>query len=114
LCGGHLQASEGFFEDSEEVDVIERRFVIKKHRRQKYKCSCGSCIKTAPAPLKLFAGARYSAAFAAHVAVAKYADHLPLERQVRAMLRDGLVIDSQTLWDQLSTIGRLLTPAMRD
>jgi transposase len=111
LCGGHLQASEGFFEDSEEIDVIERRFVIKKHRRQKYKCSCGSCIKTAPAPLKLFAGARYSAAFAAHVAVAKYADHLPLERQVRAMLRDGLVIDSQTLWDQLSTIGRLLTPA---
>lgn len=111
LCGGHLAASEGFFEDSEEVDVIERRFVIKKHRRQKYKCSCGSCIKTAPAPPKLFAGARYSIGFAAHVAVAKYADHLPLERQVRAMLRDGLVIDSQTLWDQLSTVGRLLTPA---
>ena len=111
LCGGHLAASEGFFEDSEEVDVIERRFVIKKHRRQKYKCSCGSCIRTAPAPLKLFAGARYSIGFAAHVAVAKYADHLPLERQVRAMQRDGLTIDSQTLWDQLNVLGRLLEPA---
>ncbi|OQX66423.1 MAG: hypothetical protein B6A08_20570 [Sorangiineae bacterium NIC37A_2] len=111
LCGGHLHASEGFFEDSEEVDVIERRFVIKKHRRQKYKCSCGSCIKTAPAPLKLFPGARYSTGFAAHVAIAKYADHLPLERQVRAMQRDGLTIDSQTLWDQLNVLGRLLEPA---
>ena len=44
LCGGHLKASEGFFEESEEIDIIERRFVIKKHRRQKYKCECGSCI----------------------------------------------------------------------
>ncbi len=27
LYGGHLEASEGFFEESEEVDIIERRFV---------------------------------------------------------------------------------------
>src|SRR5690606_32090713 len=98
LCGGSLDVSEGFFEESEEVDIIERRFIIKKHRRQKYKCECGSCIKAAPGPLKLFDGARYSVGFAVHVAIAKYADHLPLERQVRGMLRDGLVIDSQTLW----------------
>ena len=41
----------------------------------------------------------------------KYADHLPLERQVRMMLRDGLTIDSQTLWDQINTVARLLKPA---
>ena len=111
MCGGHLNASDGFFEESEEVDIIERRFVLKKHRRQKYKCSCGSCIRTAPGPLKLFGGARYSIDFATHVAIAKYADHLPLERQVRGMLRDGLAIDSQTLWDQLSKLGHFLEPA---
>lgn len=111
LCGGHLAASKGFFEESEEIDVIERRFVIKKHRRQKYKCECGSCIKAAPGPLKLFEGARYSVGVAVHVAIAKYADHLPLERQVRGMLRDGLSIDSQTLWDQINTLARLLQPA---
>lgn len=111
LCGGHLEASEGFFEESEEIDIIERRFVIKKHRRQKYKCECGSCIRAAKGPLKLFDGARYSVGFAVHVAMAKYADHLPLERQVRGMKRDGLLIDSQTLWDQINSLAGHLTPA---
>lgn len=111
LCGGCLEASEGFFEESEEIEHIERRFVITTHRRQKYKCQCGSCIKAAPGPLKLFDGARYSVGFAVHVAIAKYADHLPLERQVRGMLRDGLVIDSQTLWDQINVLAKYLEPA---
>ena len=111
LCGGRLEASEGFFEESEEIDIIERRFVIKKHRRQKYKCECGSCIRTAKGPLKLFDGARYSVGFAVHVAIAKYADHLPLERQVRGMKRDGLLTDSQTLWDQINSLASHLAPA---
>lgn len=111
LCGGHVYASEGFVQESEEIDIIERRFVIKKHRRQKYKCSCGSCIKTAPGPLKLFSGARYSVGFAVHVAMAKYCDHAPLERQVRGMKRDGLLVDSQTLWDQINALATHLQPA---
>src|SRR5690606_11969068 len=111
MCGGSLNASEGFIEDSEEIDIIERKFVIKKHIRQKYKCGCGSCIKTAPGPLKLFDGARYSTNFALHIAINKYADHLPLERQVRSMKRDGLVVDSQTLWDQLQALATLLQSA---
>ena len=40
----------------------------------------------------------------------KYLDHLPLERQVRAMARDGLVIDSQTLWDQIEKLAEHLQP----
>jgi transposase len=110
-CGGELRAWEGQFEESEEIDVLERRFVITKHKRQKYHCRCGQCVETAPGPVKLFAGARYSPKFAATVAVAKYADHLPLERQVRTMARDGLDVDSQTLWDQINALARILEPA---
>ena len=44
------------------------------------------------------------------VAVAKYADHLPLERQVRMMAREGLIVESQTLWDQLNALARHLEP----
>jgi len=55
-CGDALQAWEGQFEESEEIDVIERRFVLKKHKRQKYRCRCGGCIETAPGPVKLFEG----------------------------------------------------------
>lgn len=111
VCGGQLQPWSEQFEDSEEIDVIERHFVITKHRRQKYRCNCGGCIQTAPGPRKLFDGARYSVGFAVHVAMAKYADHLPLERQVRTMQRDGLTIDSQTLWDQIDALAKLLAPA---
>jgi hypothetical protein len=42
--------------------------------------------------------------------VAKYLDHMPLERQVRIMRREGLTIDSQTLWDQIHALSRHLRP----
>lgn len=111
LCGGSLHASKDFYEESEEIDIIERKFVLKKHRRQKYKCGCGSCIKTAPGPAKLFSGARYSVGFALHIAISKYADHAPLERQVRGMKREGLEVTSQTLFDYLYSLAKLLEPA---
>jgi len=109
-CGGELSLWEGQHEASEEIDVVELKYVLKKHWRQKYRCSCGACIETAPGPVKLFAGARYSTDFALSVAIAKYADHLPLERQVKMMERHGLEIDSQTLWDQLNALAGVLEP----
>lgn len=103
-CGGQMHEWEGQTEDSEQIDVIERCFVVRKHKRKKFVCKCGDCIETAPGPLKLFDGARYSIDFAIEVAASKYLDHLPLERQVRIMQREGLDIDSQTLWNQLDTL----------
>jgi transposase len=55
-------------------------------------------------------GGCYAPEFAVGVAVAKYADHLPLERQVRMMAREGLRVDSQTLWDQIQALARHLEP----
>jgi hypothetical protein len=46
-CGGHLEAWTGQTEDAEEIDIVERQFVLKRHRRQKYRCGCGECIDTA-------------------------------------------------------------------
>jgi len=109
-CGGHLKEMAGQSEDAEEVDVLERQFVLVRHKRQKYRCSCGGCVETAPGPEKLIPGGRYSIDFAASVAIAKYSDHLPLERQVRIMKRQGIVIDSQTLWDQINALARHLQP----
>lgn len=62
-------------------------------------------------PTRLVPGGRYSLAFAIGVAVSKYADHLPLERQVRMMQRDGLTVDSYTLFDQIERLARVLWPA---
>ncbi len=93
-CGGTLTEMAGQTEDSEEVTVVERRFVILKHQRKKYRCACNGCVETAPGPVKLQPGSRYSDAFAVDTAVGKYLDHLPLERQARIMRREGLRIDS--------------------
>jgi transposase len=110
-CGGALTELKGQFEESEEITVVERRFEIRHIKRQKYRCQCGACVETALGPEKLFPGARYAIEFAVEVAVQKYLDHLPLERQVRIMGREGLVVDSQTLWDQLSAVAKHLEPA---
>lgn len=109
-CGEFLQKWEGQFETADEIDVIERRFVIRRHQRQKHRCACGH-IETALGPDKLKQGGRYSIDFAIEVAVDKYLDHMPLERQVRAMKRQGLNVDSQTLFDQLFWLTRPLLSA---
>jgi transposase len=110
-CGGQLQEWTGKFEDTEEIDVVERQYLLVQHKRKKYRCRCGGCIETAAVPPRLVSGGRYSTAFAVHVGVAKYSDHLPLERQVKMMRRLGLQIDSQTLWDQINALAKVLEPA---
>jgi transposase len=116
-CGGEMSQMAGQFEESEEVDVVERSFRLVRHKRTKYRCSCGCAIATAPAPAKLIEGGRYSIAFAVEVALEKYLQHMPLARQVRQMERQGLMVSTQTLWDQLFALGEHLRPsyaAMRD
>jgi transposase len=115
-CGQPLDTMPSQFEESEEVTVIERRFVLVRHRRQKYRCRCNGHVEAAAAPVRLATredarGHRYSVEFAVEVAAQKYLDHLPLERQVRIMRREGLEIDSQTLWDQINALAQVLEPS---
>lgn len=104
FCGGELQPIDGMTEDSERITVVRRQFVVEKIQRRKYRCQCGVGLVTAPAPVSHLPGGRYSLEFAAHVAEEKYALHLPLDRQRRAMERLGVQITTQTLWDQLDAL----------
>ena len=112
-CGSELRQMGLEGEVTEIIDVTVRAFVRKLHRCMKYYCSCNEAVVTAPGPLRIVPGGRYSPAFATEAAIAKYADHLPFERQAQIMRRDGLVIDSQTLWDQVNAQAELLTPTYR-
>jgi transposase len=111
-CGGRLEEMAGQYEEHEEIDVVPLRFVRKRHLRQKYACACGGHIETALGPDKLCPGSRYSINFAIYVAISKYCDHLPLERLVRMMARDGLEVTSQTLWDQIEQLAWLVESVM--
>ncbi len=110
VCQGLLEPMGEQSEDSEEITVIEASYQVVTHKRAKYRCSCNASVVTAPGPLKLTPGGRYAPEFAVHVAEAKYLDHLPLERQARAMGRQGLATDAQTLWDQLMVLATHVTP----
>jgi len=112
-CGGGLHEMKGQYEEHGEIAILPMRFIYKKHKRQKYACECGSCIDTALGPDKLVPGGRYSVDFAIYVAISKYCDHLPLERQVRMMARDGLVVTSQTLWDQIEHLTWVVESVMQ-
>jgi len=108
-CGGELAAIKGLVETTELVSVTDQAYVLEIHESQKYRCACNEKVVTAPGPTtRLVPGGRYSAYFAIEVAMAKYADHLPLARQVHVMKRDGLRIDTQTLWDQLDLLADYL------
>jgi transposase len=109
-CGGELKHWDGKDDETEEVVVVERRFEITKHVRKKYRCSCG-CIEQADLPPRLVPGGRYSNGMAVLVAAMKYVDQLPLERIVRIFGREGLVIDSQTLWTLVLALASKLKPA---
>ena len=110
-CGKPLIAMNGISEDSERVNVVERKFVLQKIMRQKYRCECRAAIVTAAAPLQLVAGGRYSPEFAVHVAVEKYLVHMPLDRQRRSMQRLGLHIRTSSLWDQINALAALHKPS---
>lgn len=109
-CGKTLLEWAGQDEVTEEVDVVRREFVLKRHIRKKYRCKCGATPVRAPRPATLPAGGRYSLGFAVEVVVAKWSDHAPLERQVRIMCREGLDVDSSTLWEQAERLARVLGP----
>lgn len=96
-------------EDSEEITTVEASDQVVTRRRQKYRCRCNGVVVTAPGPAKLTPGGRYSPEFAVHMAESKCLDHLPIERQARAMGRKGLEVDSRTLRDQLGALARHLT-----
>ena len=111
-CGLELKPMGKLSQDSEVIDFIPARYVIRRIKRQKYKCTCGHLeCALEPQGLKLPADRRYSIAFAAHVAADKYAMHMPLARQVHEMRASGLECDTQTLFDRVSNLATCLKPS---
>ncbi len=109
-CGTERQPMGEAVEESKLVTVTVRAFERQIVKRRKYTCACPNVITVAPGPVRLQKGGLYSLTFAVEVAVAKYAHALPLERQAQIMRHEGLLIDAQTLWDQLDKLADLLAP----
>lgn len=98
-------------ERSEQLDVVPARLRVLVTVRPKYACrACEEAIVQAPAPARLIPGGLPSDALVARVAVAKYADHLPLYRQVQIFQRQDIVLDRSTLADWMGIAAFVLRP----
>lgn len=109
-CGLPNQPWDGQEDKSDEIVLIERKFVIHHHIRKKRICKCGT-LEMASMPPKVVPGGRYSNSVALETAAMKFVDQIPYDRTAKIFGREGLAIDSQTLWDQVNALARLLEPA---
>ena len=82
------------------------------YRRQRLVCSCG-CFAKGALPPRVVEGGLYGPGLHAHVAVAKCADSLPLDRQARAFKRAGVPLSKSTLCDIFHRDAALLEPIAR-
>ena len=83
---------------SEMLDIVPAIIRVKRIRRPRYGCrACESAVVQAPAPPRPVEGGLPTTALLAHVAVSKFAWHLPLHRQTQMLAGQGLALDRSTL-----------------
>jgi len=95
---------------TEVLEYIPGRFEVIRHVRPA--CSCRKCQTMVQAPMPELPIPRGMAgpSFLAHIATAKFCDHLPLYRQAEIYARAGLDVDRGLLADWLGHIAWLLHP----
>jgi len=99
VCGKQMMDS-GMTEDSEQLTVTPKKYEILRYMRSIYRCSCQSCMKTAPNVPRIVEGSSYSDEMILDVALSKYCDLIPIERYVQMAARAGLAnLPPNTLYD---------------
>jgi len=101
-------------EATERAHFVPATFVVHRYERTKYACPFGHEVKTADLPPGVVEGSKYDASVHAHVVVAKYSDHLPLNRLEVIFRRNGIKMPRQTMWDLLVRVDELVAqPVLR-
>lgn len=88
-CGKNLVDS-GMTEESEQLNVIPKKFEIINWVRPKFRCQCHGCIKLPPVPPRIIEGSSYSDKMIIDVVASKYCDLIPIQRYVAMAARSGL------------------------
>ena len=83
---------------SEMLDIVPAIIRVKRIHRPRYGCrACGGAVVQAPASARAIEGGLPTPALLAHVAAAKFAWHLPLNRQAQMLAGHGIDLDRSTL-----------------
>jgi transposase len=110
VCGERLEEWTGREDQTEVLDVVERKWVIKKATLKTCRCPHGCHVETAIGPDRMIPGGHYTPNVAITSAKDKYLDQIPLARQVEMARRQGARLTTQALWDQLYALSLVVTP----
>jgi len=95
----------------EQLEVIPQQVFVRRHVRPKYACpKCHDGVKIAPLPPQPIPRSVASPSLLASIAVAKYADGLPLYRQEAMLVRGGVDLSRATLAHWMVALGPLVQP----
>ena len=109
-CGKKMTDS-GLFEESEQLNVIPKRYEIIRFLRSKFRCSCHSCVATAAMPPRILDGSSYSDNMIIDVVASKYCDLIPIERYVQMASRGGLAgLPANSLIELTHSFAKFVTP----
>jgi transposase len=102
-------------EMSEQLDYQPASLFVTEHVRFTYACQvCEGTVVTAERPAAPIEKGRPGPGLLAQVVTAKYADHLPLNRQTEIFARHGVPLARQTLCDWVAAAADVLTPLYED
>lgn len=106
-CGSNRLRKVG--EDATEVlEYVPGRFEIVRHVRPAYSCRTCEAMMQAPMPSLPIPRGQAGPGLLAHVAIAKYCDHVPLYRQAEIYARDGVDLDRAMLAGWIGRIAWLV------
>src|SRR5262245_2136604 len=92
-------------EKTEQLEYIPSSFKITEHVRGVWACKgCEESIQMVPMPPQPIAKGLPGPGLLAHVAVSKYADHLPLYRQSQIFERHGVDLTRSTLCNWIAEV----------
>jgi len=107
-CGGALAKLGETI--TETLEVIPRQWKVVQTVREKFTCRACETITQPPAPFHPISRGRAGPNLLAMVLDAKFANHLPLNRQSEAYSREGIDLDVSTLADWVGACTATLTP----
>jgi transposase len=98
-------------ERSEQLDYEPATLFVIEHERCTYACQhCEGQVITAGKPAQPIKKGLPGPGLLAHVITEKYVDHIPLNRQERRLMRQGIELSRSTLWDWMASSAQVLEP----
>jgi transposase len=115
-CAGCNQPMQPFGEEvTERLDYKPAEVVVREYAVIKYSCPCCQVgVRAAAVPPAVIEKGMAEPGLLAQIVVAKYGDHLPLERQENIFRRHGIDLPKSTMCDWIRAVADRLTPVVSE